>query len=75
MSYTDEEKIANVADKIENYISELDTEDKNYALHIMILNMVSYSIHTNCSRINWIARDLFEDVIPEEFIKQMFDEK
>ena len=69
-----EEKIVNVADKIENYISELDTEDKNYALHIMILNMVSYAINNNHCMTNYKARDLFEDVLPNEYIKQLFDE-
>lgn len=73
MSYIDENKIAKIAYKISDYISVLDAEEKNDALYTIILNTVSYVIHNNNNKTNWIARDLFEDVIPEEYMK-LFDE-
>ena len=36
-------------------------------------NAVAYAISNSSSQTNWIARELFIDVIPEELISEIFD--
>ena len=40
----------------------------------LISNVVNFSVKNNASRINWKAHELFEDVISENKISELFDE-
>ena len=39
----------------------------------LVRNAVAYAISNSSSQTNWIARELFIDVIPEELISEIFD--
>lgn len=47
--------------------------DKN-ALENLVRNSVAYCKSNNNSKSNWIARELFNDVLSEDDIEEIFDE-
>ena len=44
-------------------------------LEILVRNAVAYAISNNRSNVNWIAQELFVDVIPDELIAELFNEE
>lgn len=44
-------------------------------LEILVRNVVAYAISNNHSKTNWIAQELFADVIPDELIAELFNEE
>ena len=44
-------------------------------LEILVRNAVAYAISNNHSKVNWIAQELFVDVIPDELIAELFNEE
>lgn len=42
-------------------------------LEILVRNAVAYAISNNHSKTNWIAQELFADVIPDELIAELFN--
>ena len=43
-------------------------------LENLVRNAVAYAQSNNRSKANWLARELFVDVIPDEMIAEIFDE-
>ena len=43
------------------------------SLSLILTVAVAYAISNSSSQTNWIARELFIDVIPEELISEIFD--
>ena len=43
-------------------------------LNILVRNVVAYTISNNRSKTNWIAQELFANVIPDELIAEIFNE-
>lgn len=41
----------------------------------LVRNVVAYAESNNRSKVNWIAHELFADVIPDELITEIFDEE
>ena len=56
--------------KIQYILENIDEE----GLEKLISNVVNFSIKNNATRINWKAHELFEDVISENKISELFDE-
>ena len=56
--------------KIQYILENIDEE----RLEKLILNIVNFSIKNNSSKTNWKAHELFEDVISENKISELFDE-
>lgn len=50
----------------------LEKVDKE-GLKNLVHNAVAYAHGNNRSKANWIARELFVDVIPDELIAEIFD--
>lgn len=48
--------------------------DKNALLQNLVRNLVVYCKNNNNSKTNWIARELFNDVLSEDDIEEIFDE-
>lgn len=44
-------------------------------LENLVRNAVAYSQSNNNSKVNWIAQELFVDVIPDEIIAEIFNKK
>ena len=51
----------------------LEKVDKE-GLENLVRNAVAYVQSNNRSKANWLARELFVDVIPDELIVEIFDE-
>ena len=51
----------------------LEKVDKE-GLENLVRNAVAYAQSNNRSKANWLARELFVDVIPDEMIAEIFDE-
>lgn len=51
----------------------LEKVDKE-GLENLVRNAVAYAQSNNRSKANWLARELFVDVIPDELIAEIFDE-
>lgn len=51
----------------------LEKVDKE-GLENLVRNAVAYAQSNNRSKTNWLARELFVDVIPDELIAEIFDE-
>ena len=51
----------------------LEKVDKE-GLENLVRNAVAYAQSNNRSKANWLARELFVDVIPGELIAEIFDE-
>lgn len=60
-------EIENITNQILDSITEDDMID-------LLYSMVRYSVNNNHCKCNYTARDLFQDVIPESVIEQLFDE-
>ena len=44
-------------------------------LEILVRNVVACAISNNRSKTNWIAQELFTDVLSDELIAELFNEK
>ena len=51
----------------------LEKTDKD-ALENLVRNVVAYAHSNNNSKTNWIAQELFANVIPDELIAEIFNE-
>lgn len=51
----------------------LEKVDKE-GLENLVRNAVAYAQSNNRSKANWLARELFVDVIPDEMIAEIFDD-
>ena len=40
----------------------------------LVRNVVAYAVSNNRCKTNWIAYELFMDVLPDEFIAEIFNE-
>ena len=56
-----------------NIRENLEKVDKE-GLENLVRNAVAYAQSNNRSKANWLARELFVDVIPDELITEIFDE-
>lgn len=45
------------------------------SLKNLVRNAVAYSQSNNNSKVNWIAQELFVDVIPDELIAEIFNKE
>lgn len=45
------------------------------SLENLVRNAVAYSQSNNNSKVNWIAQELFVDVIPNEMIAEIFNKE
>ena len=45
------------------------------SLENLVRNAVAYSQSNNNSKVNWIAQELFVDVIPDELIAEIFNKE
>ena len=55
-------------------IREILDKVDNEGLENLVRNAVAYAQSNNRSKANWIARELFVDVIHDEMIAEIFDE-
>lgn len=51
------------------------SEKSESRIQTLIENCINYAKKHNNSKTNWIARELFEDVLEEDLIKMLFDEE
>ena len=49
--------------------------DDKEALENLVRNAVAYAESNNRDKTNWIAQELFVDVIPDELIAEIFNEE
>lgn len=56
---------------IREILSKIDRE----GLENLVRNAVAYAQSNNCSKTNWIAQELFMDVIPDDLIAEIFNEE
>ena len=49
--------------------------EKTEGLENLVRNAVAYASSNNNSKTNWIAQELFVDVIPDELIAEIFNEQ
>lgn len=56
---------------IREILEKVDKED----LENLVRNAVAYAQSNNCSKANWIAQELFVDVIPDEMIAEIFNKE
>ena len=54
---------------IREILSKIDRE----GLENLVRNAVAYAQRNNCSKTNWIAQELFMDVIPDDLIAEIFN--
>ena len=54
-------------------IREILSKTDREGLETLVRNAVAYAHSNNRSKANWIARELFVDVIPDELIAEIFD--
>ena len=45
------------------------------ALMEILYNVVKYAVEHNHCKTNWTAREFFTDIVSEDLLKQLFDEK
>lgn len=41
----------------------------------LVRNVVAYAVSNNSCKTNWTAQELFQDVIPDELIAEIFNEE
>ena len=41
----------------------------------ILYNVVKYAVEHNHCKTNWTAREIFTDIVSEDLLKQLFDEK
>ena len=56
-------------------IREILSKTDREGLENLVRNAVSYAQSNNYSKTNWIAQELFMDVIPDEMIAEIFNEE
>lgn len=56
------------------YLSIMSSGEQEYYFQKLIENCMNYAKKNNNSKTNWIARELFEDVLEEDLIEMLFDE-
>ena len=56
-------------------IREILSKTDREGLETLVRNAVSYAQSNNRSKTNWIAQELFMDVIPDEMIAEIFNEE
>ena len=44
-------------------------------LETLVRNVVAYAVSNNRSKVNWIAQELFADVLSDELIAELFNEE
>ena len=66
----DDMQFANYAADIREILEKTDQE----GLENLLRNTVAYAHRHRNSKINWIAQELFVDVIPDELIAEIFNE-
>ena len=45
------------------------------ALMEILYNVVKYAVEHNHCKTNWTAREIFTDIVSEDLLKQLFDER
>lgn len=65
----DDMQFAKYSCDIRKILEKVDKE----GLEALVRNAVAYAQSNNNSKANWIARELFVDVIPDELIAEIFD--
>ena len=66
----DDMQFAKYSYDIREILEKVDKE----GLENLVRNAVAYAQSNNRSKANWLARELFVDVIPDELIAEIFDE-
>ena len=56
-------------------IREILSKTNREGLENLVRNAVAYVQSNNHSKANWLARELFVDVIPDELIAEIFNEE
>lgn len=54
-------------------IREILSKTDREGLETLVRNAVAYAQSNNCSKTNWIAQELFTDVIPDDLISEIFN--
>ena len=54
-------------------IREILSKTDREGLEILVRNAVAYAQSNNHSKTNWIAQELFVDVIPDDLIAEIFN--
>ena len=67
----DDMQFAAYAADIREILEKTDQED----LKNLVRNVVAYAHRYRNSKINWIAQEIFADVIPDELIAEIFNEE
>lgn len=67
----DDMQFAKYAADIREILENTDQDD----LENIVRNVVAYSQSNNNSKVNWIAQELFVDVIPDEMIAEIFNKE
>ena len=57
--------------EIREVLENISEED----LEILVRNVVVYAISNNRNKTNWIAQELFADVLSDELIAELFNEE
>lgn len=67
----DDMQFARYSYDIREILEKVDRE----GLENLVRNAVAYSQSNNNSKVNWIAQELFVDVIPDELIAEIFNKE
>lgn len=67
----DDMQVARYSYDIREILEKVDRE----GLENLVRNAVAYSQSNNNSKVNWIAQELFADVIPDEMIAEIFNKE
>ena len=67
----DDMQFAKYAADIREILEKTDQE----GLENLVRNAVAYSQSNNNSKVNWIAQELFVDIIPDEMIAEIFNKE
>lgn len=67
----DDMQFARYSYDIKEILEKIDRE----GLENLVRNAVAYSQSNNNSKVNWIAQELFADVIPDEMIAEIFNKE
>ena len=54
-------------------IREILSKTDREGLETLVRNAVAYAQSNNCNKTNWIAQELFIDVIPDDLISEIFN--
>ena len=66
----DDMQFAKYASDIRKIVENTDAD----GLKNLVRNAVAYAQNNNNNKTNWIAQELFADVIPDELIAELFNE-